>query len=350
MSGNIAHFDPYPRIPRATFEAVVWSGLAFCTLALAFRCFIRIRVFNRLQADDLLTVFAWLLLLATALTWRFNLDGLYELAIVSSGSKVPAPNFVELSERFLKSSLAVKLMFYIGLWTVKLNFLILFYQLGSSIRSFHIFWWIVTVFTVCSGLAVIGNIHYVCLVSPLEYIQLHCADKAAVRYQIVTLKTNCALDVVSDALIVIFPIAILHNVRINRARKFALGGLFSLVVITIATSIVRVIFAGHNGEAEKVEMTSFWFWCYVELSVALLVACLASFRTLFAHQEKARKIQAADERERVEKAIDGEVKSNVRRARWRHFQDSLFQTAKSEETIQVPENDMRGRPGTMYTV
>ena len=168
---------------------------------MAFRCYVCIRVFRRLQADDFLTLFAWLLLLATALVWNKELDGLYELALVSAGLKQPSQDFVKLSEGYLKATVAVMVMFYLGLWTIKMNFLILFYRLGSQITCYRIAWWIVTGFTVCVGLSTFGTIHYACLASPFIYIQQHCnADPFALKFQSVTLKLNCAWDVFTDSL------------------------------------------------------------------------------------------------------------------------------------------------------
>lgn len=160
----------------------------------------RIRVFRRLLADDFFTLFAWVLLFATAMLWNANMDGLYELAYVSAGLKVPSKDFVPRVERFTKGTVAVIFMFYLGLWTVKMNFLVLFYRLGAQITHYRVAWWIVTIFTVCVGLSTFGTIHYVCLASPFEYLVQHCRTPAAIRFQNVTMKLNCAWDVFTDGL------------------------------------------------------------------------------------------------------------------------------------------------------
>ena len=54
------------------------------------------------------------------------------------------------------------------------------------------------------------------------------------------------------------PISILWNVRISLKRKFLLGGLFSLVVITMVVAIVRVTVVSRKGaliNRNQVEVT-----------------------------------------------------------------------------------------------
>jgi hypothetical protein len=71
------------------------------------------------------------------------------------------------------------------------------------------------------------------------------------------------------------------------------------------------------------------------------VACLASFRALFATKERSRELEEARERERDD---NKKQPLNLRaiKARARHFQESLFETMKSSDA-DSPESGM-GRP------
>jgi hypothetical protein len=179
---------------------VVWTGTAIATLALAFRYYVRIKTFRHLLPDDYLTGFAWIVLLATAILWQVIADDLYELMEVTAAVRLPSVNFVSNAERYMKGSLAVLFMFYVGLWTVKMSFLVFFYRLGNQVTYYRVSWWIVTCITVACGAVCLGDIQYHCLADPLAVVAVKCLGGDAIQFQNITLKVNCALDVFTDAL------------------------------------------------------------------------------------------------------------------------------------------------------
>ena len=65
-----------------------------------------------------------------------------------------------------------------------------------------------------------------------------------------------------------------------------------------------------------------------------MVACLASFRALFASKERAREALEALEREREDERKSsgrGGLKLGIIKARAKYFQDSLFDTGKNSK-------------------
>jgi hypothetical protein len=70
------------------------------------------------------------------------------------------------------------------------------------------------------------------------------------------------------------PISLLWSVRVGLGRKIVLAGLFSLVVITMTSSIVRVTVVSkgyattQRGAPQQAEMM-LWlcFWSFVEVAV-----------------------------------------------------------------------------------
>lgn len=179
---------------------MIWSGTSIATLALAFRYYVRVETFRRLLVDDYLTGFAWTVLLATAILWQVIVPDLYELMEVTAGVRLPSVNFVANAERYVKGSLAVLFLFYVGLWTIKMSFLMFFYRLGDQITYYRVSWWIVTVITMASGAVCVGTIQYHCLADPLAKVAVKCLSRDAIEFQDITLKVNCALDVFTDAL------------------------------------------------------------------------------------------------------------------------------------------------------
>jgi hypothetical protein len=181
-------------------QAVIWTGFSIATIALAFRYYVRIKTFRRLLPDDYLTSFAWIVLLATTILWQVIAPDMYELMEVTAMVRMPSAHFVEHAERYMKGSLAVLFMFYVGLWTVKMSFLLFFYRLGSQVTYYRVSWWIVTCITVACGAVCLGDIQYHCLADSLAVVSAKCLSGDAIQFQNITLKVNCALDVFTDAL------------------------------------------------------------------------------------------------------------------------------------------------------
>lgn len=71
------------------------------------------------------------------------------------------------------------------------------------------------------------------------------------------------------------PIYVLWNVRISLKRKIQLGALFSLVVITMAVAIVRVVVVSKKdslSNRKQVEITWLYLWHFIESCVGMYLA------------------------------------------------------------------------------
>lgn len=125
---------------------------------------------------------------------------MYEVTGVGSGLRMPSANFVTNFNRYMKGEMSILIIFYFGLWAIKLNFLVFFYRLGSQVAYYRKAWWAVTIFTMATFIQCIGTIQYPCLSNSFEYITANCTGEAAIRFQNITLKFNCAVDVLTDML------------------------------------------------------------------------------------------------------------------------------------------------------
>lgn len=174
--------------------------MAIAIICVSLRTFSRIKVFKRLYIDDVFVVFALILVIANAILWQYHSQEMFDLMAVSAGIETPGPDFVSRSEAYLKSSVAVIAFFYSTLWSVKMSFLLFFRRLGAGISRQKYIWWPVFLFTSATYFACIGTIQYNCLVAPLQVVMEKCTLNTAVNFQQVTLKLNCAWDVISDFL------------------------------------------------------------------------------------------------------------------------------------------------------
>ncbi|CAD6588146.1 MAG: hypothetical protein ASARMPRED_003408 [Alectoria sarmentosa] len=75
------------------------------------------------------------------------------------------------------------------------------------------------------------------------------------------------------------------NIRISWGQKLALMGLFSLTIIATIVSILRVALV--SSTKHQIDTTWLYTWSNIDMAVAIMVACLASFRELFVKSESA---------------------------------------------------------------
>ena len=172
--------------------------MAISGLFLIVRLIARATHFKRLYLDDALVTAAWLFTLAVAIDWQVVARYMYQFFAVSAGETLPPPTFFTDTETYLTNSVVAVFFFYTSLWAVKLAFLSFFRRLSQNVSGQRILWWSVAIFTAASYFVCIGTIEYKCLANSMTYIIQHCSTPAAVNFQRVTLKANCALDVVTD--------------------------------------------------------------------------------------------------------------------------------------------------------
>ncbi len=143
---------------------------------------------------------ALMILIATAILGQLFLDRIFMLMDVSNGLLAPWPTFLDDTKALLRAFGAAILLWYIGIWLIKLNFLVFFYRLGNQINSYLIFWWIVMVTVVGCGIAEVAMVQFDCLFSDVIHIMTTCSTTESLERTSTVFKVSCILDVISDAL------------------------------------------------------------------------------------------------------------------------------------------------------
>ncbi|KAH6663435.1 hypothetical protein B0J14DRAFT_644878 [Halenospora varia] len=279
---------PQPSIVKeSVFMGVIWAGMIVSFLFLCFRFYTRIRRFGRFWMDDVFVLFGWLMVFTTTLLWHFTAHKMFMSTAVASGqvSFFDDPTFIEDTEYYLKRSIGIIILFYTSLACIKISFLLFFKRLlgGVYIKTLNFYWWTIFGITIATWIACCADIEFKCLASPLPEINAVCTQDWSINFQRATLIANCVMDVITDALIMTIPIAILWNVRISWKKKLALAGLFCLTIITISFSIIRV--AVVSSASKLPDISWLYLWSSIEPPIAVIVSCLASFRTLFVKNE-----------------------------------------------------------------
>ncbi|MCJ1271129.1 hypothetical protein MMC22_011028 [Lobaria immixta] len=265
-----------------TFLGVIWGGLAIAMIFVVIRLFARLKTFKKLFADDFFVIFALILALASAIVWQIFAKYMFQMLAVAYGSP-PGPNFATQFEHYSKSSAAVVILFYSTLWAIKISFLIFFKRLGKNVTRQNLLWWPIFGFTMATYFASIGAIPYSCFMDSLDEVLRNCSTNSAARFQEVALKLNCAWDVLTDFTIMLIPISILWGTQMEFRRKLALMFIFSLVIITVVFSILRTSTVASL--TRQPDPSWLYMWSAIEATVAIVVSCLASFRSLFLQQD-----------------------------------------------------------------
>ncbi|OCK82942.1 hypothetical protein K432DRAFT_274115, partial [Lepidopterella palustris CBS 459.81] len=259
--------------------SILWAGVIISSFFLIARIWIRIRILHRFQADDIFVISSWLLALANAAIWQAIWPQLYLTIDIGSGRLTQYPaNLIQQMETFLRGNYSAYVLSYTSLWSVKMSFLFFFRGLGEKIRSQRILWWCVLAFIVASYAVCIGTLDYICLFASGTDIIKKCSGHRAIWYEYITLRLATSLDVVTDFMIIVLSANIVMRVHIDLRKKLALLGICSLTAFIITITIVRVVVAT---DGKILDLSWLILFQGAELSVAIIVACLATFRTLY---------------------------------------------------------------------
>ncbi|KAK4206356.1 hypothetical protein QBC37DRAFT_300964 [Rhypophila decipiens] len=271
-------------------NGVIWTGFALCLLAFSARAYIRYVCFRRLLIEDYLILFVLGIILGCAIVGQIRLHYVYTMEDVGNGlTTVIPPTFFEDIPKALIAVFSEAVMCTVGIYAVKLNFLLFFHRLGGQIQQYLIFWWVVLVITVGCFATTVALFEYKCTLSDIIVIVTECTSKTDIAREWRNVILTCSLDAFTDVLILCFPISILWGVRVPMRKKIILGCVFSLTIFTVIVTIIRGTIQNGRIASDFTQSQNIgwvWFWMVIELVTAYLIACLVSFRILFVRYEK----------------------------------------------------------------
>ncbi|KAK4150237.1 hypothetical protein C8A00DRAFT_18196 [Chaetomidium leptoderma] len=348
-------------VSEHAFYVVLWLGVGLSATAFAFRAYIRINYMRRFHSSDYLMLLALAIQAAIAGVGQAYLSDIYLMTHVQNGVATPGADFLDRMTAGLRGDGIMLLLSIIGIWVIKMNFLLFFYRLGHQITSFKVFWTVSVVVVIGCGAASVGMLPFDCSFGDIMHIITQCSTEGTVGAIYTKYKVSVAVDCVSDAVIISFPISILFKTRISLRQKIILSSIFCLVGFTIAVTIVRgSIFGGVYKELDQVDRKVFdttWvvFWFYIEYMVSFIVSCLVSFRSLWAHKDAKARARARDEFDRQERIkertpSDPSNKGSGLRARMQRMHDTLLDTFNDDETLWEHDVLPNGPPSGTLSV
>lgn len=98
--------------------------------------------------------------------------------------------------------------------------------------------------------------------------QAECPLAGPVNYQARTFYANMAVDVLTDILIISIPFIILHKVQISWRKKAGLLGIFSVAILIMVFSIIRVtLVKGTQIHLQQASIDWLYFWSNIDMGV-----------------------------------------------------------------------------------
>ncbi|KAL8733325.1 MAG: hypothetical protein Q9166_002149 [cf. Caloplaca sp. 2 TL-2023] len=289
-----------------SLETIIWLVVAIAILFALFRFTIRLYVLKRLQSDDGAVVNAVVLLLAMAAMYRKATPIMFKLDKVAKGEEPPTAAFLAEAPVFLKLQFAIIVMFWTEIWMVKISFLIFYRNLFTGLPEHMLGWWFALGFTVLAYLlcwafqlgSCVPISHYFILGKDgynFDLLSLiatgACETPRDIRYSNACLYVAAVGDIITDLMIMGLGLRLLWNLQINLKEKLALGAIFSVGLIKITFAVIRVVRIGAS--ARHVNPIWLALWSMIEASVAVVVACLPSFKVLFAHGRRQSEVRRA---------------------------------------------------------
>ncbi|KAI1429876.1 hypothetical protein F5Y12DRAFT_725958 [Xylaria sp. FL1777] len=285
-----ANLPSPPGIPYELFIGFSWAGVSVATVFLLGRLYARIRKTSRLYLDDFCIFLAYVLVVTTAALWQYGAKDMYYNLNVNAGIIPVGPDFIPRLRRYLYVSFTVEVLFYITLVMFKLSMLFFFKRLGTSVDNFNYLWWPVFLLSLATFFINIGDVEYQCYFGDINTISVSCISSEVTTFLRVTLYVNAVFDIVTDVLIMLIPITLLWNVRIQWKKKIAIMGIFSLSLITIGIAIARVADIKATQQSTGIpDSTYLWFWSALQASLCIVVACSSAFRQLFTDSAEPKK-------------------------------------------------------------
>lgn len=179
---------------------MIWALTVFSFLLVPARLYARWSTLRRFFWDDYLVIFAWTISLAITIAVTIFSRITYEVMYIAAGKleEIP-PNTRTITLQFTRLFNSVPMLLYVGLWNVKLAFLLFFRRLGvRGIRPLNCWWWAVFWICLIAFLVCFTTLPYRCCFTTYEVIS---SDECGTQgWSFISMKVNCALDVFTDCL------------------------------------------------------------------------------------------------------------------------------------------------------
>ncbi|KAF3482012.1 uncharacterized protein GIQ15_04771 [Arthroderma uncinatum] len=263
--------------PKVDPTAEIWIGenslfifivfmTVFGSLVLIPTAYIRWRHKRIMEPEVIFIVLGYAFFLAHELVLLSLQPLVYRLSYVALGMR---PYYKEImAERHDVVVLAYvsTYVFYSALWCIKISLLLFFRQFMRALPEQLRYWNLALGYLVLSFL--FGFLATL----------LSCGGPHQLGQ---TTRMEMEMDAYTIPTVMIFPLRLVFAMHISRAQKIRAGALFSVGMLCMITSIIRLVQIGSKTGVTNPNVQWFSLWGTVEATTAIVVGCLPTFRLLF---------------------------------------------------------------------
>ncbi|KAG8156326.1 hypothetical protein KVR01_013778 [Diaporthe batatas] len=164
----------------------------------------------------------------------------------------------------LNANLGAYYCTWTSLYIIKLSFMVFFHGLGNNFRAQKFVWWGVLIVIVACYIVSVAMFDYGCLTADWKHIITKCASKETMQYEFTTARVSTALDVLSDALIVVVPSHVVWKSMLPLRKKLVLVAVCSLTLFMMICAIIRI---GVGMKDKLTDLSWFLTWNSVEMTL-----------------------------------------------------------------------------------
>ncbi|KAI2923664.1 hypothetical protein CBS147371_1506 [Aspergillus niger] len=247
---------------QTTVLGIGVAFMAFTSVVIALRVYVRTLLLRAWGADDVLMV------IGTILTYGLSIASI--VAAYYGVGKHYSDVHIEDQVPMFKCIWATRLLYVLGLCFIKLS--LLWFYLRLETRRF-MQWLVYSVIFIVLGVSISSFfVDTLSCIPPSEFWNStksgHCMSTASQQkfYEV-----NGILVIVMDILIWAVPIPMLWRVRISLRKKIAVLGVFSVGLLSIAAACVRynTVLQLANNPDETYVLAASLNWCGIEAYVAI---------------------------------------------------------------------------------
>ncbi|KAJ4148568.1 hypothetical protein LMH87_003032 [Akanthomyces muscarius] len=273
--------DDAKHIHRAGLTAIIWVCFGTASAFVASRIFLRTYNYGRIKLDDIWMILAWASMLVMCILEMLQQKSLWSTAATTEGQVDPDSEMMESQLHELsKWQFASINLFWVSLWCVKASLLAFCNQLVSPFKTRRIVWILFTVIVILAFIGcVVSNI--VSCRSASDGPHSRCTTGLDLYRQRFNVVFSTALDIATDILIVTLPLSVLPLVNLDKRKKIALGFMFTLSLLIVCVSIVRMTQILVDVNVDLVGLT---IWSTVETCIALIMGSLPPFSGLLSRK------------------------------------------------------------------
>ncbi|KAL6718160.1 hypothetical protein ACLMJK_004248 [Lecanora helva] len=264
--------DDYPqlrKISKESLEAAWWTGAAISSCAIAARAYARWKVFRRFSSDDAFVLLAWISFIAQMSICQTMLPSVNTLGKIIHEAKAEGlsalPDDAGSKLKYVETmSMACSFGFTCTIWSVKASFLIFFKRLGRQVTRFDLIWYLALATTIVGFVTFFPVWSYKCAVGNMLLGKIYISNSRKLE-------------------VLALPISLIWTIKMDLRRKLVLGCSLCLTVLVIFTAIIRATVVIAQGRL-----------AILMNILALVVACVASYRALFVQSQKSQRLRNLD--------------------------------------------------------